>query len=172
MTAGVSLIAAVARNGVIGADGAMPWRLSTDMRRFKELTVGKPVIMGRRTFATLAKPLADRLNIVVTRQPKFAADGVETFPSLDAAIARAEEWAAARGADEVMVIGGGDVYAQAIGRADRLYITLVDAAPVGDTHFPVIDPAHWVEASRLHVPAGAKDSAATDFVIYARRNTR
>ncbi|MEO8669313.1 MAG: dihydrofolate reductase [Bauldia sp.] len=169
MTVPIALIAAVARNGVIGADGAMPWRLSTDMKRFRELTVGKPVIMGRRTFATLKKPLADRLNLVVTRDPGFGAEGAEVVSSLDAAIARAIASVKASGASEVMVIGGGQIYAATIDRADRLYITLVDAAPEGDTRFPAIDPAIWAEVSRQHIPKGEKDSAATDFVIYRRR---
>jgi dihydrofolate reductase len=162
----VALIAAVAGNGVIGADNAMPWRLSTDLQRFKRLTLGKPVVMGRRTFESLGKPLAGRLNIVITRQPDFAPEGVSVAASLDTGLALADREAGPSG--EVMVIGGGQLYAEAIGRADRLYITHVDAAPEGDTHFPSIDPAVWRAASREAVPAGEKDSAATEFVVYRR----
>ncbi len=162
----VALIAAVARNGVIGADNAMPWRLRTDLLRFRQLTLGKPVVMGRRTFQSLGKPLAGRLNIVVTRQSGYAPEGVTVAPNLDAALARAAAEAGPSG--EVMVIGGGQLYAEAIGRADRLYITHVDAAPEGDTHFPTIDPAVWSAVSRQAVPAGEKDSAATEFVVYER----
>jgi dihydrofolate reductase len=162
----VALIAAVARNGVIGADNAMPWRLRTDLQRFKQLTLGKPVVMGRRTFESLGKPLAGRLNIVVTRQTGLAPDGVTVASSLAAALALAAREAGPSG--EVMVIGGGQLYAEAIGVADRLYITHVDAAPDGDTHFPQIDPLIWVPVSRETVAAGEKDSAATEFVVYER----
>lgn len=162
----VALIAAVARNGVIGADNAMPWRLRTDLQRFKQLTLGKPVVMGRRTFESLGKPLAGRLNIVVTRQSGYAPEGVTVAAALEAALARAAAEAGPCG--EVMVIGGGQLYAEAIGRADRLYITHVDAAPDGDTHFPAIDPATWRAVSRESVPAGEKDTAATEFVVYER----
>jgi dihydrofolate reductase len=164
----LALVAAVARNGVIGSGGGMPWRLSTDMKRFKQLTIGKPVIMGRRTFASLKTPLAGRLNIVITRDANFHPDGAVTVGSLDAAIARAEAAAASDGVDELMVIGGGEIYRQAIASADRLYITHVEAAPDGDTHFPQIDPAQWRVVSRQAFPAGEKDSAATELVIYDR----
>ncbi len=162
----LSIIAAVAENGVIGADGAMPWRLSTDMKRFKRLTMGKPVVMGRKTFESIGKPLPDRLNIVVTRQADFRAGGVEVKASLDLALAFAAERAGEAG--EVVVIGGGQVYAAAMARADRLYITHVALRPEGDVRFPVIDPAVWREVSREVVPAGERDSAATTFVVYER----
>ena len=165
----LALVAAVARNGVIGAEGSMPWRLSTDLKRFRQLTLGKPVIMGRRTFTSLKKPLAGRLNIVVTRDPEFRADGAVVVRSLDEALDRASEWASANGASEIMVIGGGEIYGQAIGRADRLYLTHVDAAPGGDTHFPAIDQAEWREVSRTRVEAGETDSAATELAVYERR---
>ena len=144
----------------------MPWRLSTDQRRFRQLTTGKPVIMGRKTWESLRGPLRDRTNIVVTRHPGFAADGAESAGSLDEAIA----WAEAAGAGEIMMIGGGEIYAEAIARADRLYVTHVHAEPPGDTRFPAIDPDAWVAASRENVPAGDKDSAATTYVRYERRS--
>jgi dihydrofolate reductase len=165
----LSLIAAVAENGVIGAGGKIPWRLSTDMRRFRRLTLGKPVIMGRKTFGSIGKALEGRINIVVTRQAGFAADGVLLAPSLETALAIAGEPAMAAGGDEVMVIGGGEVYAAALPLADRLYITHVEAAPEGDTKFPFIDPGKWRATASERNPAGAKDSAATTFVIYERQ---
>ena len=164
----LSLIAAVADNGVIGAGGKMPWRLSTDMKRFRRLTLGKPVIMGRKTFATIGKPLDGRQNIVVTRQAGFDADGVQVSPSLETAIGIAAERAVAEGGDEVMVIGGGEIYALALSLADRLYITHVEAAPEGDTRFPEIDPGTWRATRTERIPVGDKDSAATRFVVYER----
>ncbi len=161
----VSLIAAVAENGVIGAAGGMPWRLSSDLKRFKQLTLGKPVVMGRKTFETIGKPLPGRDNIVVTRQGGFAPAGVIVVASLDAAL----EKAATLGAEEVMVAGGGEIYAQAMERADRLYITHVEAAPLGDVRFPLIDKTVWHAGPEIRVPEGEKDSAASRFVIYERR---
>lgn len=161
----LSLVAAVARNGVIGAKQGMPWRLSTDLQRFKRLTMGKPVIMGRKTFDAIGKPLAGRTNIVVSRRGRDVA-GVTFAPSLEAAIGAASSSSEAQ---EIMVIGGGELYAAAVGRADRLYITHVEATPEGDTYFPAIDPALWREVSSEHVTAGEKDSAETRFVVYERR---
>ncbi len=163
----VALIAAVAENGVIGDRQGMPWRLATDQRRFRRLTMGKPVVMGRKTFEAIGRPLAGRRNIVVTRQQDLAAQGVMVAPNLDAglALARAD---AAGGESEVMVIGGGEIYAAAIGRAERLYITHVAATPGGDTCFPPIDPGIWRAVSQQQVPAGHEDSVATRFVVYER----
>ncbi len=164
----VAIIAAVAENGVIGARGGMPWRLSADMKRFRRLTMGKPVIMGRKTFDTLGKPLDGRTNFVVTRQRDFAPSGVIVKSSLGAALLGAEETAARGGAEEIMVIGGGELYAAALPLADRLYITHVEAAPEGDTRFPPIDPAVWRAVQSERQPSGEKDSAATVFVTYER----
>jgi dihydrofolate reductase len=164
----IALIAAVADNGVIGAAGAMPWRLATDMKRFRALTMGKPVIMGRRTFTSIGKPLPGRANIVITRQRDFAADGITVVASLDEALAAGAKAAAGTGAGEVMVIGGGEIYALAMPHADRLHLTHVHARPDGDARFPAIDPAAWRGAAREEVPAGGKDSASTTFVTYER----
>lgn len=162
----ITLIAAVARNGVIGNDGAMPWRLSTDLKRFKALTLGKPVVMGRRTFQSIGRPLPGRVNIVVTRDKSFAHDGLMVVHSIDAALETASR--SPGGESEICVIGGGELYDQTIDRADRLCITRVDAEPSGDTHFPAIDPERWRVVSREDVPMGEKDSAATRFVVYER----
>ena len=164
----LSLIAAVAENGVIGAGDRMPWRLSSDLKRFKSITTGKPVVMGRKTFETIGKPLAGRLNIVVSRKTDFASDGVVLAPSLEAALIKAGEKARVSADREIMVIGGGEIYREAIDLADRLYITHVEAAPEGDTHFPPIDHGLWRATVSEHTPAGPKDSAATTFVIYER----
>jgi dihydrofolate reductase len=164
----VSLIAAVARNGVIGANGAMPWRLSTDLQRFKRLTTGKPVVMGRMTYESIGKPLSGRANVVVTRHPKAATDGVVFVPDIDAALAVAARHAENAGAMEIMVIGGGKIYAETIGRADRLYVTHVDASPEGDTMFPPIDPQIWKGSASERIGIGEKDTAATTFTIYDR----
>jgi dihydrofolate reductase len=164
----VALIAAVARNGVIGRDGGLPWRLSTDLKRFKRLTMGRPVIMGRKTFAGIGRPLAGRTNIVVTRDPAYEAEGIVVAPDLPTALRVAKGRAWRDGLDEVFVIGGGEIYAAAIGTADRLYITHVEATPEGDARFPAIDPAVWRPISSEPVPAGASDSHATTFVVYER----
>ena len=166
MTIRLAIIAAVAENGVIGAGNAMPWTLSSDLKRFKALTMRKPLVMGRKTFASIGRPLPGRPNIVVTRQRDFAPEGVTVVGTVDAALVAAEERAA--GADEIMEIGGGEDYRSALDRADRLYITHVEAAPPGDTHFPAIDPAIWRAITAERLPSGPKDSAATTFVIYER----
>lgn len=164
----IALVAAVAANGVIGDGAGMPWRLSTDMRRFRALTMGKPVIVGRKTFETFAKPLPGRTNIVVTRQPDYRPADVVVAASLDEALARAADVAAATGVDEIIVAGGGEIYAAAIGRAHRLYVTHVATEPTGATRFPPIAAAEWHMVSREPVPAGEKDSAATEFTVYER----
>jgi dihydrofolate reductase len=164
----VVLVAAVAQNGVIGRDGAMPWRLSTDLRRFKRLTDGKPVVMGRKTFEAIGKPLSGRTNIVVSRSPDFSPAGALIAGSVDEAIAVGIEEAERAGVAEVPVIGGGEVYAAAIDRADRMYVTHVAASPEGDTFFPAIDPAQWRPISSEPIPAGERDTEATTFVVYER----
>jgi len=168
MTMRLSIIAAVASNGVIGSDGDMPWKLSTDLRRFKALTTGKPVIMGRKTFASIGRPLPNRVNIVLTRDKAFAPQGAVVVPTLEAALAAAEA-AGEEAETEAMVIGGGEIYRAFLDRADRLYITHVEAEPAGDTHFPDIDPSVWEVVSSEDVPPGASDTAATRFTIYQRR---
>lgn len=164
----ISIVVAVSSNGIIGRDGDMPWRLSTDLKRFKALTLGKPVIMGRKTFQSIGKPLPGRANIVITRDAEFHADGVEIVSSLDAAIARARELAKAAGQDEICVIGGGEIYRQALAVADVLRVTHVEAEVEGDTGFPPIDQRLWRKDDEHAVPAGEKDNYATRFVTYRR----
>jgi dihydrofolate reductase len=165
----VVVIAAVADNGVIGRDGDMPWRLKSDMRRFRALTTDRPVVMGRKTYLSLSiKPLPRRTNIVVTRDPAFSAPGVLVAPSLEAALEAAHGDAMRRGTTDIMVIGGGDIYAQALPFARRLEITQIHASPQGDACFPPIDPAVWHESGRESHAAGPQDDAAYDFVTYLR----
>ncbi len=167
----IVLIAAVAENGVIGSDGTMPWRLKSDMRHFVALTTDKPVVMGRKTYLSLSiKPLPRRTNIVITRDREFAAPDVVTATSLEVGLQTGRADALRRGADAVMVIGGADVYAQAMRHADRLEITQIHALPAGDTRFPQIDPGVWREIARQSHPAGERDDAAYDFVTYRRQN--
>ena len=176
----LSVIAAVSKNGVIGLDGDMPWRLSSDLKRFKALTMGAPIVMGRKTFESIGRPLPGRLNIVVTRNYDWAADGVMRVGSLDAALelATAHLESAepdpndpeARLADEIFVIGGGEIYAQALAIADLLYVTHVEAEVEGDTHFPAIDPAVWEIVEEEACPAGERDTHAVRFVTYERRS--
>ncbi len=169
MTLKTSLICAVARNRVIGRDNQLLWRLKSDLRRFRELTTGKPVIMGRKTHESIGRPLPNRDNIVVTRDKAFAADGILVVNSLDEAFRIAEDCAKKRGIDEIIVAGGGDIYDQTIGRASVLYLTEVDLEPEGDAWFPSIDRALWKEISRKTHPRGPDDEAAFSFVDYVRR---
>ncbi|MFZ1962625.1 MAG: dihydrofolate reductase [Roseiarcus sp.] len=164
----LALIAAVARNGVIGAGDALPWRLSSDLKRFKALTMGKPLIIGRKTFQAIGRALPGREIIVVTRDEAYAPEGVEVARDIDAALRLAEAKAGAAGVDEVVVAGGGEIYAQTIARAGRLYVTEVDLAPEGDARFPGIDPALWREVRREPGERGPRDEADFAFVEYQR----
>lgn len=162
------LVAAVADNGVIGSEGKLPWRLSADMRLFRTLTLGKPVVMGRRTYESLGRPLPGRDNIVISRTPGFAPAGVTVAPDLATALDCARDLAGARGAEEIAVIGGARVYAETMAGADRIYLSRVHATPAGDTWFPPLDPAEWREVSRQDYPAGPGDTADFTFVVLER----
>lgn len=166
----VAIYVAIAENGVIGRDGGLPWRLSTDLKRFKADTMGKPIIMGRKTYEGIGRPLPGRLNIVVTRDKDWRADGIEVVHSLDEAIKLAKARAhGTAGADEVCIIGGGQIYAQALPLADRLHVTHILAGVDGDAHFPPIDPKLWRVVQAEDIPAGEKDSHATRYTVYERR---
>lgn len=172
MSVPVAIFVAVSRNNVIGRDGDMPWRLSTDLKRFKAMTLGKPMVVGRKTLISFGgKPLPGRPHVVVTRNADFTVEGAEVATSLDAALARAQAIAAETGAEEVGILGGGEIYAQAIHLADRLYLTHVETDIAdGDTFFPVIDPAEFEKIDEVAVPAGEKDTYPTRFAIYHRRS--
>ena len=165
----VVLIVAVAENGVIGAGGTIPWRLKTDQQRLKAITQDKPVVMGRKTFESLRRPLPGRTNIVVTRDENYRAPGAVVTTSFENARAVALGDALRRSATEIAVIGGAEIYAQWMDAADRLDVTEVHARPEGDTRFAVIDTVKWKEVSRAKNPAGPDDSADFSYVTYRRR---
>ncbi|MFF7706447.1 dihydrofolate reductase [Pseudomonas sp. NPDC007930] len=164
----LSLIAAHGENGVIGVDNAMPWHLPGDFKYFKATTLGKPIIMGRKTWDSLGRPLPGRLNLVVSRQPGLALLGAEVYPSFEAAFARAQAWALEQGVGEVMLIGGAQLYALGLPHADRLYLTRVELAPEGDAWFPAFDRAVWHKVS--DEPNLAQDGKpAYHFEVWERR---
>jgi dihydrofolate reductase len=166
----IALIVAVARNGVIGRDGDLPWRLSSDLKLFRRLTMGKPIIMGRRTWSTLQKrPLDGRDNIVVTRDRSFVAPGASIASSFGEALELGRRFAVARGGDEIMVIGGAEIYRASLPFAHRLYLTQVEAAPEGDTFFPPLDDAAWVETASEAIARGANDQFEARLRILDRR---
>jgi dihydrofolate reductase len=169
----VALVVARGRNGVIGRDGDLPWRLRSDLQRFKAVTMGKPCLMGRKTWESLPlRPLPGRLNIVLTRDQSYEADGMArgalVCAGLDEAIEIARETAQDDGVDEICVIGGTAVFEAALPRARRLYITEVEASPEGDAVFPAFDPAAWIEVSSERHAAGDKDDHAFTFRVLER----
>lgn len=161
----LSLIAALGENRVIGVDNSMPWHLPGDFKYFKATTLGKPIIMGRKTWDSLGRPLPGRLNIVVSRQADLQLEGAEVFASLEAAVARAEEWALEQGASELMLIGGAQLYGQGLEHADRLYLTRVALSPEGDAWFPEFDQQQWQLVSDLPTPAEG-DKPAYSFEVW------
>ncbi|MCL6417448.1 dihydrofolate reductase [Aestuariirhabdus sp. Z084] len=144
----IAMIAAVAENGAIGIDNKLPWYLPGDLRYFKAVTMGKPIIMGRKTFDSLRKPLPGRTNIVITRDSNYQPEGVKVVHSLDAALSLAEEVGLINGLDEMMIIGGEQIYRLAMERADRLYLTRVYQSFEGDAWFPELDQTCWSESQR------------------------
>jgi dihydrofolate reductase len=165
----IVLIVAVADNGVIGSAGSIPWRLKTDQQRLKTMTLAKPIVMGRKTFISLRRPLPGRTNIVVTRDAGFRSPGAVVTTSFAEARAVALGDALRRLATEIAVIGGAEIYAQWMGIADRLEITEVHARPEGDTYFAAIDAAAWEEVARVRNSAGPDDSVDFSYVTYRRR---
>ncbi|WP_416466289.1 dihydrofolate reductase [Pseudomonas sp. LFS044] len=164
------LIAAIGANRVIGIENRMPWHLPGDFKFFKAQTMGKPIIMGRKTWESLGRPLPGRLNIVVSRQPGLNLEGAQVQPSLAAAIDLADHWARETGVDELMLIGGAQLYGQALeqGLVDRMYLTQVDYAPEGDAWFPRVDDSEWEITSQEHQPAEA-DAPSYHFEVWERR---
>ena len=164
----IIIIAAVAENGVIGRGNALPWRLKSDMAHFRNLTMGKPVVLGRKTFASIGKPLAGRTTIVISRDENFGAPGIVVAPNFEAALATARGDALRRNAGAIIVAGGADIYAQALPCATRLVITEVHKRVEGDTRFPAIDSKIWRETARSEQRPGPQDDAAFAFVSYER----
>ena len=163
----LSLIAALGENRVIGVDNSMPWHLPADFKYFKANTLGKPIIMGRKTWDSLGRPLPGRLNLVVSRQTGLQLEGAEVFASLDAAVARAQAWAVEQGVSEVMLIGGAQLYTQGLADADRLYLTRVGLSPEGDAWFPEFDQSQWTLVS--NEPHAAEDGKpAFSFEVWER----
>jgi dihydrofolate reductase len=158
----ISIIVAVAENGAIGSDNRLPWRLPDDLKRFKALSLGKPVVMGRRTFDSIGRPLPGRTNIVVSRQSGLAIDGVIVAHSLDAALA------AAGSASEIVVIGGAEIYRQVLPRTDTIHLTRVHASIAGDVFFPELDPAKWRQTGVEHHAADERHQYAFSFVTLQR----
>jgi dihydrofolate reductase len=166
----IAVFVAMAENGVIGKDNGLPWRLPSDLKRFKAATMGKPLVMGRKTFESIGRILPGRLTVVVTRDPAFRAEGAEIVGSLPEAFRLATSRARCMaGADEICVVGGGEIYRQALDFADRLYVTHVLAKVEGDTRFPEIDPLRWRLVRSEDHPAGAGDTHATRYAVYERR---
>jgi dihydrofolate reductase len=164
----ITIIAAVAENGVIGRGSALPWRLKSDMAHFRKLTMDKPVVLGRKTFASIGKPLSGRTTIVISRDKNFVAPGIVVAPNLEAALATARGDALRRGADAIIVAGGADIYGQALPLATRLVITEVRKGVDGDARFPAIDSSRWRESARTEHNPGPQDEAAFAFVTYQR----
>ncbi|HTV36491.1 MAG TPA: dihydrofolate reductase [Xanthobacteraceae bacterium] len=162
----ILIIAAVAENGVIGRGNALPWRLKSDMAHFRKLTMGKPVVMGRKTYQSIGKPLQGRTTIVVSRDRGFTAPGIVVAQSVEAALTTARGEALRRGADAIIVAGGAEIYGQVMGQAARLVVTQVHLAAEGDARFPAIDPSRWRETERSEHDAGAGDDAAFAIVHY------
>ena len=158
----ISLIAAIDRGRVIGMDNAMPWHMPADLKHFKRITLGKPVVMGRKTFDAIGRPLPGRTNIIVTRDPDWRAEGCVVVYSVEQALQ------AAAGADEVMVIGGANLFEQLLPRATRIYLTEIKADFAGDSYFPVLPPGHWLERERQDHPADTGNPYPYSFVILDR----
>lgn len=169
MTVRIAMIAGVAENGVIGSDQTIPWRVPSDMAFFKRTTMGKPIVMGRKQFETVGKPLPGRTNIVITRQRDYQPEGVLVFHDVETALAGAGKIAEADGVDEIMIIGGGELYAQLMARADRLYITHIDLSPSGDVRFPAIAPEQWTVIDLPEVAPSPRDEATYRVKVYERR---
>lgn len=161
----VAMIAAMAENRVIGVGNRLPWHLPADLQHFKKVTLGKPLIMGRKTWDSLGRPLPGRLNIVVSRQPGLELSGAEVYPDLPSALERAQQWAVEHEATEIMVIGGGQLYAEALPMTQRIYLTRVALSVEGDAFFPDFDESQWSCYSRERCPEG-ENSPAYAFEIW------
>ena len=164
----LALIVAVADNGVIGRNNALPWHLPDDLKYFKRTTMGKPILMGRKTFESIGRPLPGRANIVISTSPDYQAEGIHVVSSLKEALALAEDIATIDGAEELMVIGGAQIYAAALPRASRLYLTEVHAKVEGDAYLPPLDLQLWREVSRDYHPSAHPEQYAYSFVVYER----
>lgn len=170
----ISIVVAVAENDVIGCDGRLPWHMPSDLKVFRRLTLGKPVVMGRRTFESIGKPLAQRDNIVVSRSGGQLLDvqGIEVVQSFQAALDHASRRAADRNVDEVMIIGGAQVYEAALPAANRVYLTRIHACPAGNVKFPELEPSEWTVSSETALETGDSDDHAATLIVLDRNPTR
>jgi dihydrofolate reductase len=157
----ISLVVAMAENRVIGKNNALPWRLSADLKRFRRLTMGHPIIMGRKTYESIGRPLDGRENVVISRNPNFRPDGVTVVQSIDEALASAKD-------AEIMIIGGADIYEQTLPRADRIHLTLIHQGFDGDVYFPEIGEGEWKETEREDVDAGVDATFGYSFITLER----
>lgn len=164
----VTLVVATTLDGVIGRGGGMPWRMPSSLRRFRELTMGRPMVMGRKTYASIGRALDGRDTIVVTRNPDFKVNGVHVAGGLEAALVLAAKLAAARGTDEIVIAGGGEVYAAALPYATGIHLDRIDVTLTGDTHFPDPDPSEWAEIERYPIPPHPRDEYAATAIFYRR----
>lgn len=165
----IVLVAAMAENGVIGRDNKLPWRIRSDLQYFKSITVGRPIVMGRKTYESIGKPLPDRTNIVVTRDRNFSAPGIVVAHDVETALRLAREDAKKRNADSIAVIGGTEIFKQTLPLADKLALTIVHARPEGDTYWPQIDDKEWKEIERKPQAKGPQDDCDFTFVTYVRQ---
>ncbi|MFT5710717.1 MAG: dihydrofolate reductase [Halioglobus sp.] len=166
----LSVIVAVAENGVVGKNNALPWQIPADLQYFKRTTLGKPIVMGRKTFESIGRPLPGRTNIVISSNPAYAAEGVSVVSSLSDALALARKVALIDGSDELMVIGGAAIYESAVPLADRLYVTEIHASVAGDAYLSPLDWDNWVECSREWHAAIEPNTYDFSFVVYDRTN--
>jgi len=165
----VAFVVAMAENGVIGRNGQLPWRMPTDLKQFRKLTLGKPVVMGRKTYESIGKPLDGRDNIVITRQKDFAPSGVLVVDTVAGALELGRDLASERGVDEIAVIGGAEVFRAALPLTQRVYVTLVHGRPEGDIVLDAFAPAVWREVSREPMQQTAGDQFAADFIVLDRQ---
>lgn len=164
----VTLVVAATRDGVIGRGGGMPWRMPSSLKRFRALTMGRPMIMGRKTYASIGRPLDGRDTIVVTRNSDFKENGVHVVDSLAAALRLAQRLAAARGVDEIIIAGGGEIYAAALPYATIVHLDWIDAIVAGDTRFPALDPSEWDEVERHQIAPDPRDEHSATAILFRR----
>ncbi len=160
----ISLVVAVSENNVIGQEGNLPWRLSADLKKFKKLTTGHRILMGRKTYESIGRPLPNRRNVVITRNPDYLVEGVEIFSSLEKAL----EVARSQNESEIFIIGGGEIYRQCLDYADRIYLSRVKVVLEGDTFFPELDLEEWQEIEKQEFKADEKNDYDFDFIILER----
>lgn len=164
----ISFVVAVAENGIIGNGNDLPWRLPSDLKRFRKLTMGKPIVMGRKTFLSIGKPLDGRANIILSREQGFSVDGAFVVRDVEAALEVGSREAETANSDEIMIIGGAEIYKAFMPHATRIYYTLVHANPVGDASFPELDLSLWTESGREFVNANANDCYDFSNIFYEK----